>query len=502
MQKKRLATNTLSSLILQITTVICGFILPRLILSHFGSETNGLVNSISQFLQIIAFLELGVGAVVQSALYKPLAEKASDSISAIIVSANRFFRRLAYILLVYVVFLMLSYPYIAEQSVDHLSTAALIAAMSISSFAQYYFGVVDRLLLTADQRGYVQYSAQTITLILNTVASIILIQAGASIQIVKLSTSLIFLLRPIALRVYVNKRYAINRSIQYEGEPIKQKWNGIAQHIAAVVLDRTDMVVLTAFRPFSDVSVYSVYLLVAHGVKQLFMSMTNGLQAMVGRLWAKQDNNELRRVFGWIEWVIHTGTVFVFGCASVLIVPFVTVYTHGIGDANYNQPVLAALLLCAQAASCLRLPNNIMILAGGHYRQTQRYYIIAALMNIIVSVVTVRRWGLNGVAFGSLIAMMYHAVWMSIYNSKNLLKWPLKSIAKQLLADVIIVLIGVAVSRLLHMKAVSYGAWLVLALKTAAIWALVILLVNYILYRQRVLAILRLGAKALSKLRK
>ena len=60
----RLAKNTISSLTFQICTIVCGFILPRLILLYYGSEVNGLVNSITQFLQIIAFLELGVGAVV------------------------------------------------------------------------------------------------------------------------------------------------------------------------------------------------------------------------------------------------------------------------------------------------------------------------------------------------------------------------------------------------------------------------------------------------------
>ena len=74
-RKRRLFYNTISSLIFQLTTIICGFILPRLILTAFGSEVNGLVNSIIQFLGIISFLELGVGAVVQSTLYKPLAEK-------------------------------------------------------------------------------------------------------------------------------------------------------------------------------------------------------------------------------------------------------------------------------------------------------------------------------------------------------------------------------------------------------------------------------------------
>ena len=96
MREKKLAKNTISSLFFQITTIVCGFILPRLILNSFGSEINGLVNSINQFLQIIAFLELGVGAVVQSSLYKPLADGNNEEISKIIVSAGKFFKKLAH----------------------------------------------------------------------------------------------------------------------------------------------------------------------------------------------------------------------------------------------------------------------------------------------------------------------------------------------------------------------------------------------------------------------
>lgn len=59
-EKKRLIYNTISSLFFQVTTIVCGFILPRLILNAFGSNVNGLVNSITQFLGIISFLELFV----------------------------------------------------------------------------------------------------------------------------------------------------------------------------------------------------------------------------------------------------------------------------------------------------------------------------------------------------------------------------------------------------------------------------------------------------------
>lgn len=46
-RKTKLKLNTIIGFIYQIVAIICGFILPRLILSNYGSETNGLVNSIN-----------------------------------------------------------------------------------------------------------------------------------------------------------------------------------------------------------------------------------------------------------------------------------------------------------------------------------------------------------------------------------------------------------------------------------------------------------------------
>lgn len=483
----------------QVTTIVCGFILPRLILNAFGSNVNGLVNSITQFLGIISFLELGIGAVVQSALYKPLAENRKDDVSKIIASANKFFRRLARILLVYVIALVIFYPMFAGQEFGFAYTATLIVAISISSFAQYYFGIVNRLLLTADQRGYIQYTAQTIAVLANTFACFVLIMLDCNIQTVKLTTSLIYLIQPFAIYVYVRKHYKIDTKIKYDKEPIPQKWNGIAQHVAAVILDGTDTVVLTLFASLADVSIYSVYFLVVKGVKQLFMSMTNGITSLIGELWAKQEISELRKTFGWTEWVIHTGTTFVFGVTAVLIVPFVRVYTLGINDADYIQPLFAVLIVTANAAHCLRLPYNIMILAAGHYKQTQNNYIIATIINIVISVIAVKVWGLIGVAIGTLIAMTYQTVWMAWYDSRNLIKWPFKCFIKQILVDVVTVIICGLVSSLFPMNSVSYFGWIINAVEVAVTWLVIMIIINAVFYRDKMLRMVKLVKKKFVK---
>ena len=502
MRKKKLFYNTFSSLIFQITTLVCGFIIPRAILNAFGSEVNGLVSSITQFLQVVSWLEFGVGAVVQSSLYKPLAENNQQQISKIIVSASKFFRTIARILTAYVFVLIFILPFVISDQFSFLYTGTLIVCMCISSFSQYYFGIVDRLLLSADQKSYIQYNAQTITLVLNTFACIILIHFGASIQLVKLTTSLIYLIRPVAIRWYINRHYVINRKITYDTEPIKQKWDGMAMHISAMILDNTDIIVLTLFSSLSNVSIYSVYMLVVSGVKLIFTVMTSGVQSLWGDMWARKEYQSLTDSFNLIEWFIHVSTVFIFGCVSVLIVPFVTVYTQDINDANYIVPFFAAILTFAYGFHTLRLPYHTMIKSVGHYKQTRSNYIIATVLNVVISIAVVKLWGLVGVAIGTLIAMVYQTIWMAIYDAKNILKTSIYPFVKQISVDLITVVIGCLLTFHIHMHKISYFDWVLLALLDAVIWFAVVISINIIFYKKEMIFIKDKLAQITQKLAK
>lgn len=196
------------------------------------------------------------------------------------------------------------------------------------------------------------------------------------------------------------------------------------------------------------------------------------------------------KLFPGYVWTIHTGTTFIFGLTAILVVPFIKVYTAGISDANYVQPLFAALIVAANAGHCIRLPYNMIILAAGHYKQTQNNYIVVAIINILVSVATVKAWGLIGVAIGTLVAMTYQTVWMAVYDSKHLIQWPIKNFLKQVFVDIITVFIGYFSTRMITMQEVSYFAWMILALKTAAVWSLIAIAINTIFYRSKVLRIM------------
>ena len=483
--------NTVTPLLLEVVTILSGFIIPRLILSHFGSSVNGLVQSITQFLSVIAFLEMGVGSVIRFNLYKPLANRDYNQVSRVIVSANRFFRTIALILLGYTFVLMLVYPYFGKREFDGVYTALLIAAMCISSFARYYFGQVNQLLLTADQKGYISYIAQILTVILNTIACIILIQLGAGIHMVKLTASVIYLMRPLFLQWYVRQNYRIDYQIKYDEEPIKQKWNGVAQHISAVIIDETDVIVLTVLSTLSNVSIYSAYNMVVAGIKKLLMTATSGIQAKLGDIIAREKEEELQPIFYATEWIIHTVAVYLFGCTLVLIIPFIMVYTRGVTDANYNVPLFAVLITLANATYSLREPYNMLILAAGHYRQTQQNYLIAAGINIILSVVLVFFYGLIGVAIGTLVAMAFQTVWMAWYSYKNIVKKGMRRFWKQIGVDLIGLFLIFTVTKPIQLPVNNYFEWAILALVYAVIAAIIIFSLNLFFYKSQMAGVFK-----------
>ncbi len=491
-RNKKLQLNTISSLLNQLITVICGFVLPRYILSYYGSTVNGLVSSVQQLLGLISFCELGVGAVVQSALYKPLADNDDVRTSKILISAKKFFDKVGIILSVYVVLLAAFFPLSQRDDFDYISTMFLVLAMSISYFAQYFFGVRDQLLVNADQRSYIQLFYQSLTVIINTVLSVVIIKCGASIQIVKLITSLVYLIRPIGLAIYVRRNYKIDYSLKLTEEPIKQKWNGLAQHFATVALQNTDTVVLTFFSTLINVSIYNVYNLVVTGVKQIVLSLTTGIQSLFGNMLAKEETVLLDKTFDCVEWLLHTITVLVFTITGLLIVPFVQIYTKGIADANYIVPVFAVLITCATASYCLRLPYSMMVLAAGHYKQTQNSAIIEMILNVVISIGLVYWFGLVGVAIGTMISMTYRTVYYAMYLRKNILERRFTLFVKHILVDIVTVVCMVAATFWIKLSAVNYFAWIIMALECGGICLAVLIIINLIFYRKTLKNVIQL----------
>ena len=254
-----------------------------------------------------------------------------------------------------------------------------------------------------------------------------LIRSGHSLLMVKFAAMLVNIGMIAGIVLYAHGHYPLRPVAGAAGEPIPQKWNGIAQHVAYFVLENADIFLLTLFASFREVSVYSVYFMVISGIRRIFQSVTGSIQPKLGELISAGEPDRPNRFFAVFELVNHFFTAAVFGGLFFFLLPFVRVYTEGVTDADYIRPVFAALLTAAYAFQCFRDPYDKLILAGGHFKQTQNNYIVGTALNLGISLAGVRVWGLEGVAAGTLVAMAYQTLYMSLYDTRKILKRPLRS---------------------------------------------------------------------------
>ena len=480
-------TNILTSLLLQIITIVCSFIIPKLMISTYGSDVNGLITSITRFLAYIALIETSGSTVIIANLFNPIANKNKNEIESILKVAEDFFKKIACVLIVYVLILCIVFPLILKNEFSSLFTISLIIIISMSTFAEYYIGMVYSIFLKAKQKQYVVFVIQIVTLLLNAIVIIILVHFNVSVHIVKLVSTCIFVLRPIIQSIYVKKKYNINLKNVTGNYEIKQKWDVVAHTTAYMIHLNIDVVILTLLGDLKEVSVYSIYLIIINGIENILNSFTRGIESAFGDMIAKNEKDNLNKTFKVHEGLYLTFSTILFASTFFLILPFVKVYTMGFNDVSYIRPTFSYLIVIAEFMYMIRQLYNVLVRVGGHFKQTKRSALIEAAINVGISFILVWKLGLVGVAIGTLVAMTYRTVVFIYYVSKNILDREVWYGFKRVLVIICeFLIIAFIITKLPQVEIIDYKTWIIQAIKTTAVSTIVVVIINSVIYKDNI----------------
>lgn len=485
MRSKKALYNTTASIGYEVIAVICGLILPRLILSHFGSSYNGITTSITQFLSCVALLKGGVGAVTRASLYKPLAEKNTHDISAIVNATSKFMKKIALIFLGAIFIFAALYPFLVRDEFEWLFSFTLVLILGISTFIQYYFGLAYQFLFEADQKQYVLMLTQAFSTVLNTLLAAILIYAGAGIHIVKLGSALAFSLNPIFIFLYAKRKYKIDKTVKPNDSAISQRWDAFAQSVAYFIHNNTDVIVLTFFTNTKEVSVYTVYNYVIFNIRNVISSLVMGFGAAFGNMLAKGEKKLIETNLKIYELIIFGTTSVIYTTAGIMIVPFALLYTSCVNDVNYSRPLFALLITVAGAFSCFRIPYQTIVEAAGHFKQTRNGAIVEAALNITLSLIFVAKLGLVGVAIGTLAATVFRSFQYAVYLSKHIVNRNIMIFILHIIINSAVALLTFIVSKYLFtFDTPNFMWWALKALLVVITSGIISCILHLIFYRK------------------
>lgn len=430
MRTKYVIRNMLFNLILQMAIVISGFVFPKVILSYYGSEINGLRSSITQFLNYFALVEGGLGTASIVALYKPLAIQDNAQVSAIFKQTKRFFLKIGMGFALLVLILASIYPIFIKGGFSGEFAFALIVMVGVPRIINFLIIEKYKVLFNADQKMYITSCLQAVGIICNIIFYFIIIKLHGGILLAESILGILNIIIGIILCYICKAQYPfLNIEKKTTNIKIGQKGAVLIHKIASMISSSTDIAVLTICSTLKEVSVYSVYYMVFQGVQSIMGIVFNAVSATFGNIIAEGETKTLQKTFNIYTYLYYLITAVSSTCMIILYAPFINLFTEGIVDVIYIRPYVAELFVIILILNNVRFPGATLIGSAGHYNQTKVFFIVEALINLSISLVLVGKMGIIGCLVGTICSCIFRFFFVTVYSYKKILKFSFLKLA-------------------------------------------------------------------------
>ena len=437
---KAFLSNTASTLVLQAVTILVGFIVPRIVITCYGSEVNGLVNSLAQFVSYISLVEAGISAAAVYSLYKPIASKDFGMVSVIVSAARKFYYKSGWIFVALTAVLAFVYPLIVDcGDISSMQVALLVVSIGSMGFIDFFTLAKYRVLLTADQRNWVIQLATILYKILYLIIIVVLAYLGFSIEIVYIAAIAPVIVRSMVLAFYTRRRYKeVDFRADTNGYKLEQHWDAFYLQILGVVQSGGPLIIATfVMGNLAAVSVLSVYLLVASGILSVCNALGGGTQATFGNVIAREEYDILQRTFKEFQTLTYTLGAGICGAAFVLILPFVDLYTSGVTDISYHDSLLGFLAILNVYLYHLKTPQGLLVISAGMYKATRIQTSIQTVILLVAAIALGIPFGGPGILVGCCLSNLYRDIDLAFFIPRKLTKTPVSDTFRRMAISIL-----------------------------------------------------------------
>ncbi|MGN0870710.1 MAG: sugar isomerase [Victivallales bacterium] len=350
-------------------------------------------------------------------LYKPIAEKNHTAINRILAATHRLYTRTGWIYLGLVVLLSILYPFFANTGfLSKFSVFAVILLAGIPSAVSFFIQGKYRILLGATGEGYILTNIATVGFVASSFFKVGILLCHGGLVAIQVSCFLVGLLQMGYIVLYIRRHYRwIDLKVVPDFDSVAQRKAVLVHQISGLIFNNTDMLILTFMTSLKTVSVYTMYAMIYGMVKAFAYTISEGFGYSLGQ--AFHEREHFLRLFNVYE-VYNISIMFSMFCiGSVLILPFLKLYTAGVTDINYIDWKLSMLFVVFYLLHNGRCSSGAVIGIAQKFNDTKWRSILESAINITASLVLTYFLGIYGVLLGTIIALLYRTNDMIIYAS-------------------------------------------------------------------------------------
>ena len=294
---------------------------------------------------------------------------------------------------------------------------------------------------------------------------VLVVKFFPDIILLKAASAALLALQPLVFGYYIKRHYNIDWRAPKDNSLIKQRWNGFAINFAFFIHTSIDVTILTLMNDLKMVSVYIVYYFAVDKISVLIHSITWGIEPTIGQTYARNDIDDLHEKMNLYEFIIFCSIGILFTLMALLITPFVSIYTDGITDTNYYQPIFGMVLVLAEALYLLSLPHFTLANVANKFKKMTVPAYMEAVINIAVSVALIRPFGLVGIAIGTASGALCRMIFHVSLTEKIIPNRRQSIFYRKLLIFMIVTVAGMLICRIaIPFETVTITEWIVHAI--------------------------------------
>lgn len=416
--------NILCGLFCQTTVILFSFANRQIFIILLGKEYLGIHGLFSNILTLLSLTEMGLGNTFLFFLYKPIHDHDYVRLQSLLCFCKKLFNHVAFGVLVLGLLVIPVLPLIVDLDIDlrKITTYYFIYLMN-SVFS--YFSVSKSLMIEACQKNYIVNLFKTVYQMIQNVGQMILLLFFCDYMLyllIQIGCTILYNIS-ISHKVHRMYPYIFNGSSKNPEEKDKRYiWKMIRSTFiykaGIILMNNTDNLLISIIITTVTVGYYSNYKMVESVVNQFIGISIKAIIASLGDLNAEGSKERSLSTFRMLVFVFHALTAFCSICLLLCLNSFIFLW---LGE-NYTleMSVVFAMIFCFYISNIIT-PVWVYRETMGLYQETKYLMLIAALINLILSVGLGNLVGLGGIIAATGLARVCTTVWYEpkiLFNKK------------------------------------------------------------------------------------
>lgn len=385
------------------------FIIRTVLIKYIGAEYAGLSSLFNSILQVLNIAELGIGVAITFSLYKPLVNKDTKTVRAIMNLYKKIYRIIGSIVLVggllLVPFLKIFIKSDLPSDINIYILFAIYLSNTVLSYMLYAYRIV---ILEANQRNDILSKVNIVLYLLQFFYQMYMIIIVKNYYLYIISMPIITILNNILCSFYAKKLYPYyyceGELCQEEKSHIRKRVYGLViQRVCGVTRNSLDSIFISMFLGLNLVAIYNNYYMILLAITGILSVFINSMNSSIGNSVAtesvEKNHNDLNKFNFIYMWIAGWCTI----CLLCMYQPFMDLWLGKNFLLGFSSVILFALYFYGLKMGDIL---SIYVLGAGLWWEGKYRALFEAILNIVLNIVLGKIFGINGIIVGTLISLI------------------------------------------------------------------------------------------------